>query len=106
MATGRLAARIPRAASGSSLRWAAPVTREELQVRLRGSDSVDVSTVVDVDNEDGAVFVVDAQQDAVVTATGAAQALELVAQRFAQPVRISCQRAGDELDDRVRDPSG
>lgn len=71
----------------------------------RASGSVDVGAVVDVDDEDGAVLFVDPEQDAVVAAAGAAEAGEIVAQRFAQPVGILRQWAGDEFDDRMHDPS-
>ncbi len=61
---------------------------------------------VDADDQEDTVLVVDTEQDAVVAAAGAAQALQLVTQRLAHPVRILCPRAGEELDDHTHDPSG
>ena len=68
------------------------------------SGAICVGTVVDSDDDDGVVGVVDAQQDPVVTAAGAVEASEVVAQRFAEPVRVLGEGSGDELDDGVDDP--
>ncbi len=60
--------------------------------------------MVDSDDDDGVVGVVDAEQDAVVAASGAVEAGEVVAQRFAEPVRVLGEGSGDEFDDGVDDP--
>ena len=64
--------------------------------------AVGVGAVVDFD--DGVVGVVDAQQDAVVTAACAVEAFEVVAQWLAEAVRVAGEGPGDELDDSVDDP--
>jgi len=65
--------------------------------------AVGVGSVVDFHDDDGVVGVVDAQQDAVVATACAVETFEVVAQRFAEPVRIVGEGAGDELDDGVDD---
>jgi hypothetical protein len=62
-----------------------------------------MGAVVDIDDQDGVVLLIDAKQDAVITAAGAAHTLELIAKRLAQPARVLRQRTADELDDRVHD---
>ena len=60
-------------------------------------------TVVDIDDDDGVLLLVEAEKYAVVPTPRAAQSLELVTKRLAQPVWILGQRTRDELDDRVDD---
>lgn len=63
-----------------------------------------MGSVVNSDDNDGVVGVVDAEQDAVVAASGAVEAGEVVAQRLAEPVRVTSKRSGNEFDDSVDDP--
>lgn len=66
--------------------------------------SVHVCPVADPNHEDDPVGGVKLKQHPVVTATDRTQSIELPAQWLTQPLRVRGKGAGDELDDRGRDP--
>ena len=63
---------------------------------------VGVSSVFDPADNDGVLFLFEAEGDAVVAAAGDAPSLELVPQGPAQSVWVGRQGGGDELDDGCR----
>ena len=62
--------------------------------------------MVDPDNQYDTLGVIDTDEYAVVTATGASVTLELIDERLTQPRRLVSERSGDEFNDCRRDLGG
>jgi hypothetical protein len=74
--------------------------------RMLGSAAVYVATVVDPDHGDFALGLVDAVQHSVGPSARREHSLELSAQLMSDAVRVLQQRAGDQIDDGVRNGLG
>jgi len=68
--------------------------------------SIQMRSVVNSDDEDGVSVLVDPEKNSVVAAGGGPVAAELVTERFAELGWVVTEYAGDEFDDRHRDPVG
>ena len=72
--------------------------------RVRSVRTVRVGAVCDPVQDHDSCFLVQAEDDAVVTAASRSVALEVAAQRLAHPRGVVRENGGDELDDGHRDP--